>query len=423
MVSTYFFAEKFVKQPMEDIVEFLQERMCDFPYNIDQMMDLLQESRFELKKGGLEIPPPPTRDEFPMLDPGSSLRRGVFETASARARKNRERGKIIVVPPGKQVLPPSPSEVNGTEPGGHSLARSSSGHQSEMSKMSTDSSVRYNESLGRSSRSVGNHSESSAGLSDSPSPHTQSIGISSESVGMSSGNIGILSENVERHSQIKEKSTESIGKRSQRRSDKHSESSGGRPHFPEVRYVSPEASVTSGESQQRIRVEEPYNPQVKIPDPSPQQHPTTPSGTDSLQSRSRVATSLTSEEIAKFNQDLKNSYIRSQKQLLKTHSGRRQNGSRSVPLEKMTATSPVSQFSDNEPGELRRNPESMSMVINLPGSVSIDRIHGTGNSPPVVQTPNGTSILGHAPVWHRDGPEGTKQYTLTQSPNRQMTFV
>lgn len=389
--------KKFVKQPMEDVVVFLQERMSDYPYNLDHMMDLLQESRFELKKGGLESPPPPSDLEFPTLAPGSSLRRGVYETASARARKNREKTKIIQVPPGKQVLPPSPvSETDGKEANRHSVTRSTSSRRSETSGLSSDSNVRRSESLGRSSRSVGNHSENGGNLSESSGKYSENVERSFESVGMPS---------------------ENVGRRSERRSERQSESSGNRPQFSEVRYVSPEASVKNDdEPRYHIRVEEPNFPSLRVDEAA--HHPSS-TPTDEPHSPPRVAASLSNAEIAKFNQDLKNSYQRSQQQFLR--SDRKQNGSRSVPLEKMS--SPPARLSDSEPNDVRRSTEPGTMVINLPGSVNIERSYGTGGSHPEVRTPNGTSALGHAPVWHHDGPEGSKQYTLTQSPNRQMTFV
>ena len=390
-----------MKQPMEDIVEFLQEKMSDYPYNIDQMMELLQESRFELRKGGLESPPAPSNQEFPTLTPGSSLKRGVFETASARARKNKEKNKIIEMPPGRQVLPSSPSEVDGNNSYRHAVKRSSSNRHSQTSGISSDSNVRRSESLGRSSRSVENRSENDSPQSDSPL--RQSVNPS-ESGGRESENIGIISENR--------------GRRSERRSERHSDGVGNRPQFAEVRYVSPEASVKDNETRHRIQVEEPYHPSIRVEEPP--HHPSTP--TDQPDFPKRVGSTLSSAEIAKFNQDLKNSYLRSQQQFLRSHSGRKQNGSRSVPLEKMSESSST-RLSDSEPNDLRRKAEPPAMVINLPGSVNVERNYGPGHSPSDVFTPNGTSSLGHAPVWHHDGAKGSMNYTLTQSPDRQMTFV
>ncbi|XP_028409202.1 USP6 N-terminal-like protein isoform X2 [Dendronephthya gigantea] len=401
--------KKFVKQPMEDIVEFLQEKMSEYPYNIDQIMDQLQESRFELKKGGLESPPAASSEEFPSLAPGSSLKRGTFETASARARKSRQKDQIIEVPAGKQVLPQSPvSDVDGADSGRHSVARTNSSRRSETSRISSD--VRRSESLGRSSRSDGRNSESVVSQSETIPRHSDGSETPSES--------------VQSHPGSPEKGLENIPRRSERRSERHSESSGNRPVFHEVRYVSPEAT-------KRIDVSSP----VKVDDPQPStptnpvpRHPLTPTDPEPHAPEVRrkpgnVATTLTNAEIAKFNQDLKNSYLRSQGQYLRGHSGRRQNGSRSVPLENMSPMSPPARLSDSEPNELRRNPETTTMVLNLPGSVNIEQNSSNGGSLSEVRTPNGTTPLGHAPVWHHDGPEGSKQYTLTQSPNRQMTFV
>ena len=386
---------------MEDIVEFLQEKMSDYPYNIDQMMDLLQESRFELKKGGLESPPAPTNQEFPNLPPGSSLKRGVFETASARARKNKEKDKIIEVPHGKQVLPQSPvSESDGSDLNRRSAAMSSMGRNSGTSAISSDGNVRRSESLGRPARHVGNHSESN--------------GSQSEGLGKHSGSLRNHLENDVKASGYVERSSENIARRSERRSERHSDSSGTRHQFPEVRYVSPEV-VRNDDTHHRLQVEEPYHPSpVRLDEPVQQ----TPSPFDKPPSPPRSATTLSNAEIAKFNQDLKNSYLRSQQQHIRGHSGRRQNGSRSVPIEKMSEHSPSARLSDSEPNDLRRNLDAPTMVINLPGSVNVER-----NSYSDLRTPNGTSPLGHAPVWHHDGPEGSQQYTLTQSPNRQMTFV
>lgn len=395
------FLEKFVKQPMEDIVEFLQEQMSDYPYNIDHMMELLQESRFELRKGGLESPPPPSNQEFPILTPGSSLKRGVYETASARARKNREKNKIIEMPPGRQVLPSSPSEVDGNNSHRHAVQRSSSSRHSQTSGISSDSNVRRSDSLGRSSRSVENHSENGSPQWESP---VKQSGNPSESDGRDSENVGISSENR--------------GRRSERRSERHSDGVGNRPQFAEVRYVSPEASVKDDEARHRIQVEEPYHASIKIEEPP--HYPTTP--TDQPHFPKRAGSSLSNAEIARFNQDLKNSYLRSQQQFLRSHSGRKLNGSRSVPLEKMSESSST-RLSDSEPNDLRRKAEAPAMVINLPGSVNIERNYGPGHSHPDVLTPNGTASLGHAPVWHHDGAKGSMNYTLTQSPDRQMTFV
>ena len=424
LILFHFLSEKFVKQPMEDIVEFLQEKMCDYPYNIDHMMDLLQESRFELKKGGLESPPAASKQEFPTLSPGSSLRRGVFETASARARKNKEKGKIIEVPPGKQVLPPSPvSEVDGNGQTRHSVARSSLGRRSETSGISSDSNVRHSGSLGRSSKSVGGHSENAGSQFESLGRQSGTLENQSENAGRHSGNVEQSSENVGMP-------LENIGRRSERRSEKYSDTPGNRPQFSEVRYVSPEASVRNDETRHRLRIEDPHYPSVRVDDvphphsvrvEEPAPHPSTP--TEPSHFPPRATGRLTGAEIAKFNQDLKTSYFRSQQQFLRSHSGRGQNGSQSVPLEKMSATSPSAQLSGSEPNELRRSPEPATVLINLPGSVNIERNRGSGGSHSELRTPNGTTPLGHAPVWHHDGPEGSKQYTLAQSPNRQMTFV
>ena len=73
---------------LEEVVQFLQEKMPSYPYDDDEVIEQLQASMFELKKMGLDTPPPPTRDEIPKQPPGASLTRGTYLTASARARKN-----------------------------------------------------------------------------------------------------------------------------------------------------------------------------------------------------------------------------------------------------------------------------------------------------------------------------------------------
>lgn len=96
----------FVKMGLEEVVQFLQERMHSYPYDDDEVVDMLQATMFELKRLGLDTPPAPSREEFPSLPPGASLKRGHFQTASARARKNKEKEKIIHVPMNR---PPSPA--------------------------------------------------------------------------------------------------------------------------------------------------------------------------------------------------------------------------------------------------------------------------------------------------------------------------
>ncbi|KAK2563822.1 USP6 N-terminal-like protein [Acropora cervicornis] len=96
----------FVKMGLEEVVQFLQERMHSYPYDDDEVVDMLQATMFELKRLGLDTPPAPSREEFPSLPPGASLKRGHFQTASARARKNKEKDKILNVPMNR---PPSPA--------------------------------------------------------------------------------------------------------------------------------------------------------------------------------------------------------------------------------------------------------------------------------------------------------------------------
>ena len=103
-----FVSEIFVKMGLEEVVQFLQERMHSYPYDDDEVVEMLQASMFELKRLGLDTPPAPSRAEFPQLPPGTSLKRGTFQTASARARKNKERDKILVVPMNRPPSPVSP---------------------------------------------------------------------------------------------------------------------------------------------------------------------------------------------------------------------------------------------------------------------------------------------------------------------------
>lgn len=98
----------FVKMGLEEVVQFLQEKMHAYPYDDDEVVDMLQATMFELKRLGLDTPPAPSKEEFPSLPPGASLKRGVFQTASARARKNKEKDKIIHVPMDRPPSPASP---------------------------------------------------------------------------------------------------------------------------------------------------------------------------------------------------------------------------------------------------------------------------------------------------------------------------
>lgn len=93
---------------LEEVVQFLQEKMHSYPYDDDEVVDMLQATMFELKRLGLDTPSAPSKEEFPSLPPGAALKRGVFQTASARARKNKERDKIIRVPMDRPPSPASP---------------------------------------------------------------------------------------------------------------------------------------------------------------------------------------------------------------------------------------------------------------------------------------------------------------------------
>ena len=93
---------------LEEVVQFLQEKMHSYPYDDDEVIEMLQATMFDLKRLGLDTPSPPSKEEFPSLPPVASLKRGVFQTASARARKNKEKDKIIRVPMNRPPSPDSP---------------------------------------------------------------------------------------------------------------------------------------------------------------------------------------------------------------------------------------------------------------------------------------------------------------------------
>ncbi|XP_046845669.1 USP6 N-terminal-like protein isoform X2 [Xenia sp. Carnegie-2017] len=441
--------KKFVKQPMEDIVEFLQEKMCDYPYNLDNMMDLLQEARFELRKAGLESPPAPSPLEFPKLSPGSSLKRGVFETASARARKNKEKNKIIAVPAGKQVLPPFPySENDGMKSDTRSISMSSSGRRSQTSasnisarrsenfSTSLNSEVSHVENLRDTSSntetssdveklysgSAVRHSENTGTFTNSIAGRSENFEYSMESIGRRSGRFDRTSESMGRRSGNYEYTSESVGRRpdnlqlttesASRHSTKRMDSPQLRSQYNEERYSSPYTPTRSDEVRHISHKHEDLSPE----------YPTTPSGdpfNSFPRSPPRSTSSLSTAEIAKFNQDLKNSYARSQQHYIRK-SGRRTKEGQSVPLNDGNRIEDGETYGVSVSSEPSRN---VPLLINLPGSVDIERHYNNDSSFSDIRTSNGTSTLGHAPVWHHDGPEGSKQYTLTQSPNRQMTFV
>lgn len=97
---------------LEEVVQFLQESMHMYPYDDDEVIELLQSSMFELKKIGLDVPPPPKKEEMPQLPPGASIKRGSYQTASYRARKNKERDKILTVPVERPPSPESPVRIS-----------------------------------------------------------------------------------------------------------------------------------------------------------------------------------------------------------------------------------------------------------------------------------------------------------------------
>ena len=78
VVLVCFFTEIFIKMDLEEVVQFLQEKMHAYHYDDDEVVELLQAAMFELKRLGLDAPPAPSRAEFPSLPPGALLKRGVF---------------------------------------------------------------------------------------------------------------------------------------------------------------------------------------------------------------------------------------------------------------------------------------------------------------------------------------------------------
>lgn len=383
-LSALLFAEKFVKQPMEDIVEFLQEKMSDYPYNIDQMMDLLQESRFELRKGGLESPPAPSPQEFPVLPPGSSLKRGTFETASARARKNKQKDKIIELPPGKSLSPAPPSPDDYREVSEGKVQVSERHHGRSYSGRRSDSSVNRSNSFGDQLENSEKRYGNSEIRRNAPEGHS----------------VSTPEPHYMTHPGM--------------RTASHAE-----PH-PVTHHVSHSGEHLGSHNKPHY---ESHHEEARM------SHPESPDGPH------RVTASLSNAEIAKFNQNLKNSYLRSQ-QFLRTTSGRRQNGSRPGPLEGISDSSSRRYVESDRPEHV----EHSNLAMSLPGSVNVEqsyippttRSRGTSiaSSPnyssPVSPVHNGAVPLerSHAPVWQQEqGPEGSVQFTLTQASSRQMTFV
>lgn len=319
-------------------MEFLQEEMCAYPYNLDNIMEMLQDSIFELKKGGMVFPPAPTDLEFPRLKPGSSpFNRNTHETASARARKTKQKDKIIEIPTPKPLSPKSPASDDSPKGPG------SDGFQSPVKHPGS--------SLGRQS----GRSRSSA----------------------------------ENRPEIYEK-----------------------------------------------RVEHSGTPPTHA-DPRTMSHVGSHSETDLLgptDAKGRVGLALSNADIAKFNQDLKSSYQRSQ----------RQNGSK--PESPDASSSPPYRHSESgTPEHERSRGHPSTLTISLPGTVTSEENFGSPNgakprgsgrgsrhggslpkySSPVSPVQNGAAPadMAHAPVWKKQGPEGSMQFTLTQASNRQMTFV
>lgn len=133
-------------------MQFLQESMHMYPYDDDEVVELLQSSMFELKKIGLDVPPPPKKEELPQLPPGASLKRGSYQTASYRARKNKERGKIISVPVERPPSPESPVRISPIK-GLPTRPDSPNYSESEMSMMSM-STIHDSHSMHHVSRST-----------------------------------------------------------------------------------------------------------------------------------------------------------------------------------------------------------------------------------------------------------------------------
>ena len=91
---------------IEEMAPFFQEEMPNMNYDDDEILNLLQEAMLELKKVKLDVPPTPSKEEFPQITPGSIFERGTGLTASKRMKMHpRDRKSTIEVPFGK---PPSP---------------------------------------------------------------------------------------------------------------------------------------------------------------------------------------------------------------------------------------------------------------------------------------------------------------------------
>eukprot|EP00794_Sanderia_malayensis_P021375 gene21375-23458_t len=79
--------KQFLKMGLEELAPYLQETMPNqLAFGDDEMIDLLQESINDLKKGKLDQLPQPGKEEFPEQLPGSALERGGHLTASKRAK-------------------------------------------------------------------------------------------------------------------------------------------------------------------------------------------------------------------------------------------------------------------------------------------------------------------------------------------------
>ena len=105
------FKKSILKMDLEKIAPFLQEKLPNYNFNDDDVIETLQESMNELRKSKLDSPPPPSQSEFPVNPPGTLPNRNSYLTASKRARASKARTSIIEVPMGR---PPSP-EVDGSD--------------------------------------------------------------------------------------------------------------------------------------------------------------------------------------------------------------------------------------------------------------------------------------------------------------------
>jgi len=100
------FRKQILKMDLEGIAPLLQEDVPGYNFDNDEIMESLQETIAELKRGKLDKAPPPTEAEQPSKPLGTLPQRNSYITASKRARSIGDRKSTIEVPMGR---PPSPT--------------------------------------------------------------------------------------------------------------------------------------------------------------------------------------------------------------------------------------------------------------------------------------------------------------------------